>query len=61
MEEKDLKKPRAKNVVKYYFHERTRDTQAVGSISKLGKILAKAKNWKEISETEYKQLRGIEV
>ena len=61
MEEKDLKKPKVKNVVKYYFHERTRDTPAVGSISKIGLILKKAKNWKEISEEEYKKLRGIAV
>lgn len=59
MEEKVLKKPKEKNVLKYYLHARTQDTQAVGSASKLGKILKKAKNWKEISEAEYKELRGI--
>ena len=61
MAEAEVKKvTKAKNVLKYYYHERTKDTQAVGSQSKIGKLLAKAVNWEEISETEYKELRGIE-
>ena len=60
MTEQEVKKAKPKNVVKYYFHARTRDTQAVGSISKLGKILKKAGNWEEISKEKYKELRGIE-
>ena len=54
----EIKKP--KNVLKYYVHPRTNDTQAVGSQSKVGKILKKAKNWNEISEEKYKNLRRIE-